>query len=127
MARFRAALGAPVALCDQERGSAVMTEEPAVPDEETGPPAPWQYAEEGGPGRVPPPLPDLLPAPVLRDAPLWDALSQDTVPWQALPRRMREGSAAGGPPEEPEPSGEADYSPPPPEVLTRVLDGLRDL
>jgi hypothetical protein len=69
----------------------------------------------------------MLPAPVLEDAPPWDALSRDTVPRQALPQRMREGSAAGGSPEEPAPSGEADYSPPPPEVLTRVLDALREL
>ena len=112
-------------------------EEPAVPDEETGQPEPWQHAAEDGPARVPPPLPDLLPAPVLRDARLWDARLWDAVlrdavrrpavPRQALPRRRPEGSAAGGSPEEPEPCGEADYSPPPPEVLTRVLDALREL
>ena len=122
-------------------------EEPAVPDEETGQPEPWQHAAEDGPARVPPPLPDLLPAPVLRDALLrdallrdarlrdarrWDAVLRDAgrrpaVPRQALPRRRPEGSAAGGSPEEPEPCGAADYSPPPPEVLTRVLDALREL
>ncbi|MGH3230039.1 MAG: hypothetical protein ACRDOA_15945 [Streptosporangiaceae bacterium] len=92
-----------------------------------GQPGPWQHAAEGSPAQVPPPLPDLLPAPVLQDALLWDAVRRAAVPRQALPQRRPEGSAARGSPEEPEPCGEADYSPPPPEVLTRVLDALRDL
>jgi hypothetical protein len=132
MARFRVALAAPVALDDLERDAAVMTlrpaEEPAVQDEKTGQPGPWQHAAEDSPARVPPLLPDLLPAPLLRDALLRDhARLRDTVPREALPRRKPESSAKGGSPDEPEPSGEADYSPPPPEVLIRVLDALRGL
>ena len=121
-------------LAQAARRALPPAEEPAVPDE-TGQPAPRQHAAGNDPARVPPPLPDLLPAPVLQDALLWDALSRDALsrdpmrqgrpagPGQALPRRRPEESAA----EEPGPSVEAGYSPPPPDVLTRVLDALREL
>jgi hypothetical protein len=120
-----------------------------VPDEETAQPGP----DPTGAGlvRVPPQLPALLPAPVLRDALLREALlreaaHRDTAPPEAgpraaalpevppqaaprkpLPRRRPEGSVTSRSPEDPGLSGEAGYSPPPPEVLTRVLDALRKL
>jgi hypothetical protein len=75
-------------------------EEPAVPDQETGQPGPT-------PELV------LLPAPLLQEA-----LERQAM--RPLPRRRS--------PEFPElPPGEPDYEPPPPEVLTRVLDALRKL
>jgi hypothetical protein len=147
MARVGPVLTAPVALCDLERGPAVLTpeqwaiacmigpgssardlawrcgvafydavecvaglvqaglctlrpaEEPAVPDEETGQPGP-------------PPYPVLLPAPLLKEA----------QAREALPRRTSQGSAGAA-----DLGDEPDYEPPPPEVLTRVLDALRKL
>ena len=151
MARCGPALTAPVTLCDLERGPAVLTrgqwaiacaigpgssardlawrcgvafydavecvaglaeaglctlrpaEEPAVPDQETGQPGPT-------------PEPVLLPAPLLQEA-----LARQAM--RPLPRRRSPES-----PQAPElPPGEPDYEPPPPEVLTRVLDALRKL
>jgi hypothetical protein len=115
-----------------------------VPDEETAQPGP----DPTGAGlvRVPPQLLALLPAPVLREALLREALLREAllreagsraaaapeVPPQAaprkpLPRRRPEGSVTSRSPEDPGRPGEAAYSPPPPEVLTRVLDALRKL
>ena len=111
---------------------------------------------------MPPQLPALLPAPVLREALLREALlrgaayreaayreaayreaappeagprsavlpqvpAQQAGPRKPLPRRRPEGSETSPSPEDPGLSGEADYAPPPPEVLTRVLEALRKL
>lgn len=115
--------------------STAQEEEPPVTDEETGQPGPDPAG--AGLARVPPQLPALLPAPVLREALLREAAYRGAVlrqvpPQQAasqkpLPRRRPEGSAASPSPEDPGRSGEADYAPPPPEVLARVLDALRKL
>ena len=78
-------------------------EEPAVPNQETGQPGPT-------------PEPVLLPAPLLQEA-----LARHAM--RPLPRRRSPES-----PQAPElPPGEPGYEPPPPEVLTRVLDALRKL
>ena len=137
-------------LVQADRCTLCPAEEPPVPDEETGQPGP--DPARAGLVRVPPQLPALLPAPVLREALLREALLRNAVyreaappeagprgavlpqvppqqaaPRKPLPRRRPEGSVTSPSPEDPGLSGEADYAPPPPEVLTRVLDALRKL
>ena len=113
LTRCGPALPAPVTLCGlAEAGLCTPrpAEEPAVPDQETGQPGPT-------------PEPVLLPAPLLQEALARQALRPGTLPSGMLPRRRSPES-----PQAPElPPGEPGYEPPPPEVLTRVLDALRKL